>query len=70
MPKYDYKCDACNTIFEAEHSMSDSWSDDDCLSEACSTGKLRKVFNPSATHFKGQGWGKTYRVHKGKKNDG
>lgn len=66
MPAYDYECDNCNNVFEAEHPMADSWTGEHCLEPSCSAGVLRKVFHPTAGHFKGQGWGKTYRVHKGK----
>lgn len=67
MPKYDYKCQLCSLVFELEHEMAETMSEEPCLVETC-TGLLRKVFSATPGHFKGQGWGKTYRVHKGKNN--
>jgi putative FmdB family regulatory protein len=62
MPRYDYKCTTCGYITELEHSMNE-----DTLPECpdCMT-PLKKVISAVASHFKGQGWGKTYRVHKPK----
>jgi putative FmdB family regulatory protein len=62
MPKYDYKCTTCGEVREVEHSMND-----DTLVECsdCFT-PMTKVFSAVPGHFKGQGWGKTYRVHKPK----
>lgn len=66
MPSYDYKCDHCEVVQEIEHRMQDTYEDYTC--ELCSIGLLHKMFRPAATHFKGQGWGKVYRVHKPKGN--
>ncbi len=67
MPKYDYKCDGCKVVQEFEHPMAETMDFHDCPSELCD-GLLHKVFSPTPGHFKGQGWGKTYREYKGKKN--
>lgn len=64
MPKYDYKCDYCEEESEYSHPMAETM--DHHLCSLCERGYLHKVFKPAATHFKGQGWGKTYRVHKNK----
>lgn len=63
MPKYDYKCTVCGLVEEYEHSM-----DADMVMECsdCFAPVKKIISNPAGTHFKGQGWGKTYRVHKGK----
>lgn len=74
MPSYDYSCDKCHEIFELEHSMQETFDYTVCgnrqdLGNGDFTeceGYLHKVFRPAATHFKGQGWGKVYRIHKGK----
>jgi putative FmdB family regulatory protein len=66
MPKYDYKCDGCNQVGEYEHPMAETMELHIC--GLCEEGLLHKVFQPQATHFKGQGWGKTYRIHPGSKN--
>ncbi len=56
MPKYDYKCDNCEEILEAEHSMADTLDFHGC--EKCNEGLLHKVFSATPAVFKGQGWGK------------
>lgn len=63
MPAYDYKCELCNQIFEFEHPMQDTMDWNPCPECKIDEAYLHKVFRPAATHFKGQGWGKTYRVH-------
>jgi putative FmdB family regulatory protein len=68
MPKYDYKCQSCGHIEEIEHAMDENQNGAACLNPDnfdCE-GSIRKVFSAVPGHFKGQGWGKTYRVHKPK----
>lgn len=53
MPTYDYKCTACETIFEVEQRMSDP------LLTACPTcqGKVRRLISGGAgIAFKGTGF--------------
>lgn len=65
MPKYDYRCDTCETVLEFEHPMAETFDWTPCLLDGCG-GFLHKVFSPAAVSFKGQGWGKVYRNHKSK----
>ncbi len=71
MPSYDYECDACQVTFEIQHPMEETMDYFGCLNEedGC-PGILKRVFTAPAVSFKGQGWGKVYRVHKGKQIDG
>lgn len=56
MPKYDYKCDGCGEVEEAEHSMSETLDYHACRN--CETGLLHKVFTATPAVFKGGGWAK------------
>lgn len=65
MPSYDYKCDDCGEVREYTHPMSETMDMHYC--EACGVGFLHKVFVPTPSVFKGQGWGKMTE-YKPKKN--
>ena len=56
MPKYDYKCDNCGEIQEAEHPMAETLDFHACPD--CNEGLLHKVFSATPAVFKGQGWAK------------
>lgn len=51
MPRYEYKCKACNKTFEVVHGFSD------CV-ESCAFcgGDVRRVFHPVGIVFKGSGF--------------
>lgn len=71
MPRYDYKCDECQIIFEIDHPMEDTMDFTPCwnsIDEGCE-GYLHKMFRPTAISFKGSGWGKVYGTYKPKKID-
>lgn len=62
MPKYDFRCPDCHE----EHEMTFSVHEDHyVMCDRCGAD-MKKVFSATPGHFKGQGWGKTYRVHKPK----
>lgn len=67
MPRYDYKCDSCGDIAEFSFSIHDDLPVN-ILHLECD-GNYHRLYNPTPGHFKGQGWGKVYRVHKGKRID-
>ena len=52
MARYDYKCTACETIFEVEHAMSEhpEVSCPECGAPA------ERVFSPYGIHFEGRGF--------------
>lgn len=52
MAVYDYRCTACDTVFEVEHGMTEhpEVSCPECGKPA------EKVFNPSGIEFKGSGF--------------
>ena len=52
MPKYDYKCETCETINELSHSMQDTGP---FLCEECGE-PMRKTLTPAPVHFKGVGF--------------
>lgn len=61
MPRYDYKCEDCDRVFETTHGVNDSL--DGC--PACG-GKVRRLFHPVGIIFKGSGFYKTdYRSSSG-----
>lgn len=66
MPKYDYKCDSCDEVEEMEHSISEDANGVPCRFPKCKGHLNRIISTAPGTHFKGQGWGKIYRVHKPK----
>ncbi len=51
MPTYDYKCSACEDVFEVKHAVADSV-------ESCPKcgGKVRRIFHPVGIIFKGSGF--------------
>lgn len=62
MPAYDYSCSYCDEVREYRHAMNENFNGITC--STCEVGILAKKLTPPAgTHFKGQGWGKIYRVH-------
>lgn len=65
MPKYDYRC-PCGEEEEFEFSIHDDIPTDIIHLACIGNGFYKRVYQSAATHFKGQGWGKTYRVHKPK----
>lgn len=52
MPLYEYRCDACGTVFEVIQKFSDEpiQSHDGC------GGRVRRLISPPAFQFKGSGW--------------
>lgn len=55
MPRYDYKCDNCDTIEEVTHGFN-AKIEFTCFS--CG-GKMSKMISPVAVAFKGAGFYKT-----------
>jgi putative FmdB family regulatory protein len=55
MPKYDYKCDACETVIEVQKSFSDS---DQEVCAICGL-EMSKVYTPVGVTFKGSGFYRT-----------
>jgi putative FmdB family regulatory protein len=55
VPKYDYRCTACGSVYEKREGF-DAPSVQECPS--CQ-GQARRVFSPPAIVFKGSGWYKT-----------
>lgn len=55
MPKYDYKCEACDTIFEVTRSIGDT------SSESCPEcgAAAKRLFTPVGIVFKGSGFHNT-----------
>lgn len=51
MPRYEYKCKKCESVFEVVHGINESL-------DKCSTcgGELRRVFHPVGIVFKGSGF--------------
>ena len=52
MPKYDYRCPACDAVFEIERSMSDT---SEVVCPACGS-VAKKVFSPAGMVLKGSGF--------------
>lgn len=52
MPKYDYKCKVCGSQQELERSIHAEADAPICCNES-----MERVWAPTATHFKGGGWG-------------
>lgn len=55
MPKYDYKCDECETVVEVQKSFSDP---DQELCATCGA-EMSKVYTPIGVTFKGSGFYRT-----------
>lgn len=55
MPKYDYRCSACGSVYEKREGF------DAPVIQAClhCQGEARRVLTPPAIVFKGNGWYKT-----------
>ena len=54
MPNYDYKCEKCGHVFEAQHSHKDRPLTA-CPSNGCQ-GKVRRLFSAPAIVFRGKGF--------------
>ncbi|MDD3717360.1 MAG: zinc ribbon domain-containing protein [Actinomycetota bacterium] len=54
MPRYDYKCEGCENVFETTHGVDDTVTD--C--PRCG-GRVRRLFHPVGIIFKGSGFYKT-----------
>jgi putative FmdB family regulatory protein len=52
MPTYDYKCPACDEVFEIKRSLSDETP----VTCPICHGETRRVFTPVGVHFKGSGF--------------
>src|SRR5579862_9625979 len=52
MPIYEYKCDACDSVFEVIQKFSDEPL---TVHEACG-GSVHRLISPPALQFKGSGW--------------
>jgi putative FmdB family regulatory protein len=52
MPIYEYRCETCDTTFEIFHGMKENQK------EQCGNcaGNLKRVYNSTPVHFKGQGF--------------
>jgi len=53
MPKYDFECQACDTVVEMRVAF-DSVERPKC--DTCGAPMV-KVYTPPSVHFKGGGWG-------------
>lgn len=53
MPYYEYKCHACNQVFEAQHSM---MAEPLKTCELCKTGPVEKLISKPNFHLAGDGW--------------
>lgn len=53
MPTYVYQCEYCGRRLEIFQHYSD---DPLTVCPECDQPELRKAFNPTPVHFKGQGW--------------
>lgn len=56
MPAYDYRCEACNVVYELREGF-DAPSSHAC--QQCGKGTARRVLRPPAIVFKGSGFYKT-----------
>lgn len=65
MPKYEYACTFCDNVVEVERRITEDEVVPKCY--LCDE-PTKRVWNSAATHFKGGGWGATYREHKPKGN--
>ncbi len=52
MPAYDYRCTACDQVFEVNRSI----GDDSTVTCPSCNGETRKVFSPVGVVFKGSGF--------------
>jgi putative FmdB family regulatory protein len=55
MPAYDYRCDACEEVFEVNRPM----SEEDAVCCPTCGGGTRRVFSPVGVAFKGTGFHNT-----------
>jgi putative FmdB family regulatory protein len=63
MPLYDYKCDACGSVFEVRQKFSEPPLE---LHPGCG-GRVERLISPPAFQFKGTGW---YVTDYARKKDG
>jgi len=54
MPRYDYKCEGCNDVFETTHGVNEAV--EEC--PKCG-GRVKRLFHPVGIIFKGSGFYKT-----------
>ncbi|MCX8007581.1 MAG: hypothetical protein N3B11_05640 [Coriobacteriia bacterium] len=67
MPRYDYKCVSCATVFEVVRSAADG---DGAQCPECG-GSAKRVFSPVGIVFKGSGFHNTdYKPRSGSDGDG
>jgi putative FmdB family regulatory protein len=52
MPLYEYKCEACEQVFEVIQKFSDAPLE---VHEGCG-GRVERLISPPTFHFKGSGW--------------
>lgn len=52
MPLYEFKCSACDEVFDVRQDWKAPYPD--C--PACGGGDVKKVYHPAALVFKGSGW--------------
>ncbi|MBI4877196.1 MAG: zinc ribbon domain-containing protein [Acidobacteria bacterium] len=52
MPLYEYKCDACGSVFE----VIQKFADDPLSAHAGCGGRVERLISSPAFHFKGTGW--------------
>jgi putative FmdB family regulatory protein len=56
MPTYEYTCKECDTTFEASNSVDQRhWA----TCPKCGDTNVRRVYNPTPSHFKGTGFYRT-----------
>lgn len=56
MPIYEYRCNACNEVFELQRKFSDP-PVDECPS--CNKGPVEKLVSKNSFALKGSGWYRT-----------
>lgn len=67
MPLYEYKCEACEHLFEVIQRFSD---DPIAVCPSCGQGPVVKLLSSPAIQFKGTGWYITDYARKGKDGAG
>ena len=56
MPRYDYKCESCESEIEVSHSMTEKYS---TPCEKCGGEMTKQISGGSGVHFKGTGFYET-----------